>query len=1441
MTKRKVRTLIILAACFILALLVAILPYKSSVDTKAYDLTLSVFSSRKMELEEGARLAETSSYSDDRKGLRVTGKNGSYVGMKETVAGKFDMTWIPENGLSAVTYTFENAVSKESFDLVVTFGGTNISSYVECNGEKAGLYYRGKKGLSDVTAIYNSIDTYTECANEYKAVTVSFDPETMSVQVANTLVWSFLSDFSDGRKVGFAFDSFETYTVKMAFSNAKAGASAIIYDINGQNLENTLMLPDAAPRIFAKFGYDGVVGQKYTLPQANVYDVLDGVIPASECEVAVFYDGDPIALENGAFTPTKTGKYQIDYTAENEAGFATTQTYKLNVNSAYGGEMVFGGQLPEAEVGAKTQLSFPAVEYVNGNISAFAEIPVSAEIFKDGTSVKTVEDARNGFTYTPSEAGSYEVVYKPVHTYYGGDEYAVGISVTADKIGYTLNGTLESEYTTLDKVSIPSMTMHTPDGDLEATWKIQFPNGGLYQNQSIKTTEAGTYNIIYTASNGENTYEIVRSFDVLVAPASLFETTGDVTMSDGAYSHNESISGLVVEAKKGGVIAYDNVIKLNEYDYENDKQNALLCELRVDPYTAFNADFLNLEIVLTDIHDPDNYVTIVLSQLWENENNRWSVLRAGHAGQPTVGLEGTFDENHNPNGNVHKNEAGFLFNGSMSATPNPDTSLALISTKIYFDYATRSVYAQYDNLTGNNASRALVADLDHDAYFDVPWGGFTTGECVLTIEPKSYVNTTARYVLLNVDGHNFTNAAFRDETAPKLVVETAAANGNTDIPDGIVGKEYPLFNAVAVDDINGVVDVKTRVYYRYANNYFDINVTESGFMPEYAGEYLVVYTATDLSGNESEYSFTVTVHEETYYNDNQMFATLSTGYETQTMAGKLVEVAKAENCGGGVGRVSYSVSVSGPNGENVALTNGAFRPTTSGTYTVNYTLVDYVKTQFVQSYEIEVAPHNGVIFFTEEISVPVVLLNGIEYSLPQMRALDYASGSAVEKLTTLTIKDQDGNALQAKNGVFAVTDSTVTSVTLSYACPNTEYTKEYVVPVRQTRDSDGNYNYDAYFYGEGVAVEQADNYIQLKTSTQGATVEFLRNVLAEKLIFEVAADAVSADTFTAFKVVFTDAKNSDIAIEFTVVKDGSGARVSMNGGAYAPMTGSFTGESNYRFIFKYNASTKMFKDALSSTIGVAKTCANGDAFNGFTSGAVKISVCFEQLDGEAALNVYAINNQNFKGGDSRKDYRAPEIAYEQTLRAQYELNTTVTVPRFQAEDVLGNVDLFVSVQYAGTTTFLTDAQGNTLNQYPYYEGMSFVLAEINDYVISLYAKDYMNEGGAARYRNSEPQQIRISVRDDVDPTIELNGKLPTSAKVNKEISLPTATVGDNGSADDLRLMVFWTSPDNVTTYIAATDGAYKFTPTVAGTYTVKYVVMDKYFNYAEIVGTIEGK
>ena len=1434
MIKRKFQALIILTACFVCTLFMAILPIMS-VTAKAYNLTVNVFSSRKMELEEEARLEETSSYSDGRHGLRLTGKKGSYISMKETVAGKFDMTWIPENGLSEVTYTFENTASDESFDLVVAFNGTIISSYVTCNGENAGLYYFGTKGLSNLTQLYNNIGSYTENTNEYGALTVSFDPETMSVKVKDRLVWSFLSDYSDGRQVGFAFDSFERYTVKMAFSNATPSASAIIYDINGQNLENALMLPDAAPRIFAKFAYDGVVGQKYTLPLANVYDVLDGMIPATECEVEVFYEGNSIALENGAFTPTKAGVYQIDYTAKNAADFATTQTYKLNVNNEYGGEMLFGGKLPETEVGAHTQLSFPAVEYVNGNISALLEIPVSAEIFKDDVSVKVIEDARKGFTYTPSEAGLYEVVYKPVHTYYANDEYTVDISVTADKVGYTLNGTLDGNYTTLDKVTIPSMTMHTPDGDLVATRKIRFPNGGLYQNQSIKTTEAGTYDIIYTASSGENTYEIVQSFDVLVAPEGLFTGEGVVSMQNGTYSHIRNVHGLVVEAQSGGQITYNNVIQLDEYNYFQNKDASLLCELYVDPYVALNADFVNLEIVLTDLYNPNNYVTIVFSSLWEQTNQAWAVLRAGHGGGATVGLEGTVRSatDHTPTSGsrVHTNTAGFHLSSSLSATPNQHgaASRALMSTKIYFDYETKSVLS-YSDIGG----RYMVADLDHDSYLTEHWNGFTTGECILTIQPKSYVNSNARFVLLNVDGHDFSNKEFYDETAPKLVVNTAAKNGDATIPNRIVGKNYPLYDAIAIDDINGVVDVQTRVYYRYAHNYFDINVTDGGFLPEYSGEYLVVYTATDLSGNESEYSFTVTVHEETYYENNPMFATLATGYETQTMAGKVVEIAEVENCGGGVGRVSYSVSVSGPNGENVALLNGAFRPKVSGNYTVNYTLTDYVQTQFVQSYEIAVAAHNGVVFLTEEFALPKAILSGVEYNLPQLKALDYASGSAVEKETTLTIKDQNGNVLQTKNGVLAITDSAVTAVTLSYACPNTEYAKEYTIPVRQTRDADGYYNFDSYFYGTDVDVQQGDRAIVMKTSTQGAKVEFLKGVLVDKLNLELNVNAELAN-LNAFSVIFTDEKDPDISIKFTVTKNGDGARVALNNGEAADMTGSFTGESNYRFTFKYKTLNKAFKDAMSKTIGVVKTCLNGDEFNGFTSGAVNIAIVFDDLTGESELDVYAVNNQTFIK-TTRRDGRAPEISFESTVNSKQELNATVTVPYFQAKDVLGNTALFVSVKYADG--FLTDIEGNTLNNVPYREGISFKLSEVGNYVIILSAKDYMQTGADIRYQNTDSIQIRFTVLDDVAPTIELNGKLPKSAKVNEEISLPPATVSDNGDVEDLQVMVFWIAPDGVTTYISAENGAYKFTPTVSGTYTVKYVVMDEYFNYAEITGTI---
>lgn len=1435
MTKTKTRAIVVLIVCFALACLAAFLPYAFKAD--AYELTMNLFSSRNMRMEENALLSEKSDYQDSRKGLRASGKKGAYLSIDGTLAGAFDTEFIPESNLSAMTFTFANAETGESFDLVVSFGAVNISAYVECAGEKVGLYYFGTKGLNETTGIYNSVGNYTQYVNQFKAVTASFDPATMLVKIGDYAVWCLKNEVSDGRRVSFTLDSFERYTVRATFSNATGNASAIFYALNGQSLDNTLLIPSAAPRIFANFAYKGVAGEKYSLPKANVYDVIDGEISADEASVSVAKGNEAIAVENGAFLPDGAGEYTVSYTVKNKAGFSAVQKYALTVNEGYGGEMTFSDSLPSGELGRHTLAYFPAVKYENANIFSLAEIPVRAEIFLDGVSVEKISDAGEGFTYVLDAAGSYEIVYAPVHKYYAKDTYTAEIEVEENGAGYTLSSAWKSAYTTSDTAELPSMIIHTPEGDKPAASTVRFPDGAQYSNTRFALSQAGVYTVTYTA--GE--YAIVLTFEALNDPSALFSATGNVEMHEGEVSFNSNIGGLVMETEIGSEITYKNVINLNEYAYNTDKESSLLFEIMCDPYKTFYADLVSMDFVLTDIYDPENYVTITLTQLWENANTQWACLRAGYGNQATKGLEGDADmQNNKVNGNLHVNQAGFLFNGSMSATPCSSFNKALITTQVWFDYAERAIYAQFDTIgytQSFTSRRALVVDLDHSDYFDTPWEGFTTGECTLTIKPNSYTGTNARFVVVGVDRQDFSNGAFQDKTAPKITVNTAADDGSTSIPYGVVGYEYPIFDAVAVDDMDGVVNVEKKVYYLYYDSAFDISVKNGRFLPEEAGKYRIDYTARDLSGNETTYSVIVEVREENYYEDYPLRAVLEEDYATAVRAGESVAVAKVKEVKGGAGRAQYAVTVKDGEGGDVALTNGKFRPTEAGTYTVTYTLSDFLGVRKAQTYTVEAAAHDGVVFLTEKLRLPSAILSGVRYGVPSLQAIDYASGKAVEKTATLSLQDQSGNEIAIRDGGFVVTDRSIETVTFTYACPDTGATKAYTLPVRKTTDADGRFDFTAYFYGENVTATQSAESVKLETDAAGAKAEYLKAVLVNNLDFSVYVNTGTAGSLNAFDVVFRDAENDDVSVRFTVRRSGDGATVSLNGGKETTITGSFTGSSGYPIGFVYQKSDASFNDKAGNPIGFLKTCENGEPFEGFSSGKVAISVEFAEIEGVAALDVLNVNKQLFLQNNRADTVRA-DIFYEQTLGGNYSVGDVIEIPAFTAVDVLANTDKFVTVR-SSDGAYATDEKGNVLNGFPYYEGMRFTIEETGDYYVQLIAKDYLLTGDGIVYVNTAIEYLpSLSANDRTDPTIALNGSVPKSAKVGETVKLPFVTVDDNGGKDDLTVYVFCIGPDSKTTLVKEDFGEYSFKPEEKGTYTIKYVVTDAYFNYAEIEAKI---
>ncbi len=1389
--------------------------------TNAYDLTLNLFDSRNMLFEEKAVLAEDSVYYNERKGLRVSGKQGSYLEI-DGMSGNFDMQFVPEGELKGVTFTFTDEKTGNAFDFVVNYVDKNLSAYVDCNGEQVGLYYVKNFGLANVTAIYNDKGSYTTTENDYRETDVSFNPETMSVAVEGVTVWSLKQSFSDGKSVGFAFDGFETYTTRMTFSNLKGQSSAMVYSVNGYEFTKEVLLPSVAPRIYANFTHEGVVRQTYTLPTPYAYDVADGQILAEKVDAIVLFGAEQVTVTDGAFTPQKAGEYTVMYSVENSVGALGKKSYTFMVNETFDGSFVFADALPEQEIGVHTLAYFPSVTYENAALLTVKKPVVSATVLKAGEQVFEQENANDGFSYAFSEQGEYEIVFAPVHACYENDTFSYTVNVNGS-VGYVLDRPVQNVYSSGDTLKVPALTFQTAEGELKTESKIRFPDGAYYTANSVRLTQEGEYALIYTATGEQGVYEKTFTFSVKVALSSLFESTGKVSMHNGAYSWNENYNGLVVEMSAGATLTYKNVIDLSKYTFTPGAKNQPLFEALVDPYTAYSADAVLFEFVLTDLYDPENQVTVQLSTMEENKDCTWGVLRAGHSGYGTVGLEGDVDEKNNPTGLLWRNvTSGFLFNGSITASPNSNFKDQIIPTSIYFDYEGRSVHA--DNHVGQ---RHLIADLDHESYFNVPWDGFTTGECTLELRVKQFANTKARLVFLGVDGNDFSNHDFKDAQAPVLTVDV----GEGEIPFGVVGKKYPLFNGTAVDNVNGVVNVSTEVFYKYGGSRFHIDVKDGAFIPEEEGEYLVVYSAKDYTGNVGSFTFTVVAKEEDYYAVSPLTVTLEENYETQTVAGKSVRVATVEELSGGAGRATYSVAVTDGNGEKLDLEKGYFRPLEAGKYMVRYSITDYLGESAEYTYEVNVTAHNGVIFETENLVLPKAVLTGVEYEFPTVVVRDYQTGSAVEKTATVSVFDEDGNAIELKNGKLAVGDWNTESVTVVYACEGRTETYSQTIPVRVSVDEYGRYQFASYFYGENVAVTQDEQDVLLTTDVQGARAEFLKDVVGTNFNLALTADTNRLG-LQKFSVYLTNGKNEENYLKFTFIKNGDGALVSFNDGEATEIVGSFTGASNYNLTLRYKSYQKAFFDGRGAMIAIAKTYANGSPFDGFALSTVKVSVVFDEFVEEAGIRFVSLNGQTFlKNG---MDAVAPEASYAQTVGGLYKLGETIEIRDYYALDVLGNAKCFVTVRLGNT--YAKDTQGNTLNEYPYYEGLSVPLDAVGDYFIYLVSKDYLWLENKIEYGERSSVKIpTVSVNAEQAPTLSIQGSVPKSGEVGKKISLPTPSTDVEGA----KLSVLVIDPYGTNWYVQADEnGKYAYVPKMKGEHTVKYIVMDGAFNYLEIVKTV---
>lgn len=1415
--KRRVFTLALISACaFLLALMFALGGGKS---VKALNLSANLFDVRGMSVQEQYKTDGTSSYSDTRSGLRLSGDEGAKAILNSSVSGKFNLEFMPESGLKELEIAFTNTSDGGSFSVVVEFGVYDLNAYAKSDGKKAGLYYTDY-GLCEASAVYNASGDYTIVENDYSAINVVFDPSSMNVYVNEKLIWCLRSAINDQKDAGFAFDFFNEYEVAVSFLKTDGTASGVVYEINGQPIDGILLVAKAAPRLYADSTHDAVVNRLFKLPQAYAYDVIDGRLKDSDCKIKFVSGPKTLKILDGGYVyPETAGYYRFEYSVKNSAGIEGTLSYYLCVDENYKGEYSFVGEEIPTEIGLYTSLVLPSATYESSQIFSEKALSVDCEIYREGKLVASYENVSENFVYNVNETGKYTVIYKPKHDYFSGDEKIFEFSATDSIAGYELKSELKKQYVQGTMFEIPEATIKTTSGNAEAGCVVKCPDGSVYYGEKTKAfllKFAGDYVIEYSATIGDKTYRIEKEFTVLVDAAQLFTYSGLTSVKQGGYDWNAQYTGLSIDLAKDTKLIYNNVIDLSSYDYSADKSSALLIKGLVNPKNAFINDIAYLRIVLTDVENSDNYVEICLSNWDEGTNDYRSVIRVSVSGGREVGLYWSGGVSQ-----THFDRLGYVYNSSLSAKPYEQFG-GIKPFELYFDYENYQIRSALLN-PASSEEYSLVADLSSVEQIGSVWEGFSSDKAILSLYATGMKGSSAKILLMNVDGNDFTDGAFKDDVAPSVSVSA---------PDvaitGVVGVPYPLPIAAAYDSVDGIVAVRRELYYvGNGGELFNIGTDGNAFIPKLAGNYVVRYTATDNAGNERIEEYDIIVKNEKYYEENPLRVVLSSGYDKNGKTGLLCTVAEVESCSGGSGELSVERSVFDSSGNVVAVEDNTFYPQTAGTYTVRFAVTDALGTTKNFDYQINVIQNTDVVFYNDGITMPKAFLRNTSYALPIISVADYTGESVVSSETKAVIVNSETQQIVAEtdaNGKVTI-NTDCDKVTVRYICSsNTSKYLDYSdIPVQNTVKKDGEnevLDLAGWFYSDGeYGVSLSEKNLTLTTNQNGTRIYFLRGVAADNLEMRMDVDSSTASAFKSFSIYLVDSQNEKIAVKLKISKNEDGAKISVNDGNSVDMVGSFTGKSNYSLSVNYSATGYVITDNAKNTTATVDYTMYGEEFKGFTSGVVNVSFEFE-CSGNVGLCIEKINNQLFNDSVT-EDTTAPVIVSEKSIGGSYKVGDIVKIPHFVVADVLFYSESFVTVK-TPSGDFAKATNGTLLSHCAYKKGLEFELSESGNYVIYLFGKD----------ENGIEGNTSVTVRciDDVAPTITVDG-MPESINLGETLTLPTATVSDNAdTAKKLSVYVYIIKANGVADCLTK----YEYTPAEKGTYIVRYLVRDTSYNYSYV-------
>ena len=1044
----------------------------------------------------------------------------------------------------------------------------------------------------------------------------------------------------------------------------------------------------------------------------------------------------------------------------------------------------------------------------------------------------------------------------------------------------TLKNESQLNFTFGQQITRPTGQLECDGVTKDADVSVKYPDGKISTSNIMVLDVEGVYTVYYSAifTDGEKT--VTRTFSV--EKPLYYTSKADSTVEYGTYYYaehdkgagykgdkedavkmrNSSVSGLMVSLAQGDVFQYSRMINLN--GLTKDKN---ILKMIITPEEIGAKDVDEFSIILTDAHDPSNYLTFQF--IHPDSTNSYGYFKSGAPNQPLTGFNWNSWEGGEKGKYMNANAGtvtGFGLAGPNETTrfgpvrydsklAHPIDEIADNGFSLSADYSEKAFYNTMSTYVNANSKTFLgqgkndmIIDFNDPRMFDTLWKGFSTGECFLSIKSGSYQGSSFNFVITEIidqdadvsDQLKNTEAELKDMSFDKrgelnININLGDYSAN-DLPKGIVSMDYPILSATCENAYYGSLDVIPTVKDPSGN---PVAVNDNSFVPTVAGVYTITYNVSDYRGVTNTKNVSVEVVESLADVDVEI---AGTGYLTSSVAGKWVEIADETAVNGsGVLTISYQVTL---NDKPVQVEGKEFFASKSGTYEVKIIATDYLGRFDTVSYQVEIANGDKPVYLDSPI-MPKYFISGKTYELPLVKAYDYTSGDGNYKEIISKIAYRDTYGLKSAIGrsITPVVDDIDTTIDIIYytesptAEGNLVFEDLRIVNINDNSGKANRYDFAKLLVGENFSVKKETAHSTLSFD-QDIYFDYVNSLIAEGLSVDFRGVDGMAN-YNEIVLTYTDSENADEEIKFFFTPDSTGSKTyvylnSYNTIPYEISQSIVNSKESLEFvIFPESKSYKY--DKYSASQPTIETYFNGEAFEGFTTSKVYVRMEINGVQAESAIDILAIGGQQIATGS--RDNDSPKFAISGSYLGYKDFGTQARIPKTIFADTIdpsvkGTVTVYAPENKNGVKTIVSSIDGIYLKNVPCDRDYFIQLNLYGNYEVVFTAMD-----DAGNELDPMSNFYRIGVLDLVAPEITLNSKAPTSGKVGSKITIPSATAVDKVSGS-CKVSMFLTTSKGVKYYLGSKRA---FIPNEKGLYEVSYVAIDANNNMAVKTITINVK